>query len=70
MGWEKAREMGGGHFRALAVLSEDPGSICQHPHDWLTAIGNPSSRGLDALFWPPWVLHGVQTDMQLKHPYP
>lgn len=44
--------------RSLTAFAEDPA-----PTRNLTSVCSSSSRGLDALFWPPQALHtfGVQT---------
>ena len=55
-----ARQLG-----ALTVLLEDLGWI-PGTSQKLTTVCNSSSRGSDALFWPPWALHtcGAQTYIQ------
>jgi hypothetical protein len=40
-------------LKALAALAEGLGLISEHPHRWFTTICNFSSKGAEALFWPP-----------------
>ena len=55
-------------LRGLAALLEDP---VQFPAlTWqLTTICVSSAKEQDAIFWPPWYIHGEQAFIQTKHIY-
>jgi len=53
---QRTEEMKAQGLRALAVLPEHPSSVPSIHSGQLTTACNSSSRGSNALFWPPWAL--------------